>query len=345
MNVTPLSGPPRATMRDVAALAGVSLKTVSRVVNDEPRVSADVRDRVIAAVARLNYRPNLAASNLRRTGARTGLIGALVQDISNSFSASVLRALEDTARRHHTAVLAASLDEGAEREQELVHDLVTRRVDGLVLMPATSRQEYLVGELRSGTSAVFVDRPPRGVDADSVIVDNHRGARLAVDHLLDLGHRRIGALFHLTGLHTSDRRRDGFIEAYAARGLQADPALLVASVESSQQATAVVHRLLDLADPPTALFAGRNLLAAGAVRALAERGLRSTVALVGFDDFPMADLLDPPLTVIRQDVWRIGQTVADLLFTRIAGDTAPPRHVVIEPTLVQRGSGEIPPPP
>ncbi|MGL5819756.1 MAG: LacI family DNA-binding transcriptional regulator [Phycicoccus sp.] len=331
-------------MRDVAALAGVSLKTVSRVVNDEPGVSSDVRDRVAAAVARLDYRPNLAASNLRRTGARTGLIGALVQDISNSFSASVLRAIEDTARHHHTAVLAASLDEGAGREHELVHDLVTRRVDGLVLMPASARQDYLVGELRTGTPAVFVDRPPRGVDADSVIVDNHHGARLAIDHLLDLGHRRVGALFHLTGLHTSDRRRDGFLEGYAARGLTADPALLATDLESSEQATDVVHGMLGLSDPPTALFAGRNILAAGAVRALVERGLRRTVALIGFDDFPMADLLDPPLTVIRQDVWRIGQTVADLLFTRIAGDTAPPRHLVIEPTLVQRGSGEIPPP-
>ncbi|MGL5910729.1 MAG: LacI family DNA-binding transcriptional regulator, partial [Phycicoccus sp.] len=153
MNVTPLSGSPRATMRDVAALAGVSVKTVSRVVNDEPGVSADVRDRVAAAVTRLDYRPNLAASNLRRTGARTGLIGALVQDISNSFSASVLHALEETARRHQTAVLAASLDERAGREHELVHDLVTRRVDGLVLMPASERQDYLVGELRTGTPA------------------------------------------------------------------------------------------------------------------------------------------------------------------------------------------------
>ncbi|MGL5908537.1 MAG: substrate-binding domain-containing protein, partial [Phycicoccus sp.] len=202
----------------------------------------------------------------------------------------------------------------------------------------------LVGELRTGTPAVFVDRPPRGVDAASVVVDNPRGARRAAAHQRDLGHRRIGALFHLTGLHTSDRRRDGFLEAYAARGLTADPVLLAADVGSDEQATAVVHKLLDVSDPPTAFFAARNSLAAGAVRALVERGLRRTVALVGFDDFPTADLLDPPLTVIRQDVRRIGQTVADMLFTRIGGDTGPPRHVVIEPTLVRRGSGEIPPP-
>lgn len=330
-------------MREVAALAGVSLKTVSRVVNDEPGVSPDVRERVAAAVQRLDYRPNLAASNLRRGGARTGLIGALVQDLSNSFSASLLRALEDTARAHRTAVLAASLDEGVEREQELVHDLVTRRVDGLVVMPASLRQDYLVAELRTGTPAVFVDRAPRGVDADSVTVDNERGARMGTEHLLAQGHRRIAGLFHLTKIPTAHHRLDGFRAAHAARGLRPDPRLVVCDITSTDEAARVVDDLLALADPPTAIFAARNILASGAVRALAEHGLRRSVALVSFDDFPLADLLDPPLTVVRQDVARIGRTVGEMIFQRIDGDTSPPRHVVIESTLVVRGSGEIPP--
>ena len=331
-------------MKDVAALAGVSLKTVSRVVNDEPGVSPDVRDRVTLAVNRLDYRPNLAASNLRRTGARTGLIGALVQDLSNSFSASLLRALEDSARRHGVGVRAASLDEGADRGQELVHALVTRRVDGLVIMPASERQDYLVSELRSGTPAVFVDRPPRGVDADSVTVDNLRGGRLAGEHLLAQGHRRIAALVDLETIPTASRRLAGFNDAYAQRGLRHDPRLTMAGLRSTDEATEVMHALLSLDDPPTAVFTARNILSTGAVRALAERGLRRDIALVGFDDFPLADLLDPPLTVIRQDVARIGKTVADLLFDRIDGNTSPPRHIVHEPTLVVRGSGEIPPP-
>ena len=340
-----MSGPAhRATMRDVAALAGVSVKTVSRVVNDEPGVSVDVRDRVSAAVSRLDYRPNLAASNLRRTGARTGLIGALVQDLSNSFSASLLRALEDAARRRGTGVLAASLDEGADREEELVHDLVTRRVDGLVIMPASERQDYLVSELRSGTPAVFVDRPPRGVDADSVTVDNTRGGRLAAEHLLAQGHRRIAVLVDIQSIPTAARRLGGFTDGYVQRGLRPDPRLVVTDLRSTDEATEVMHSLMALDEPPTAVFCARNILSSGAVRALAELGLRRQVALVGFDDFPMADLLDPPLTVIRQDVARIGKTVADLLFDRIDGNTAPPRHIVIEPTLVVRGSGEIPPP-
>ena len=331
-------------MRDVAALAGVSLKTVSRVVNEEPGVSPDVRERVSAAVQRLDYRPNLAASNLRRTGARSGLVGALVQDLSNSFSASLLRSLEDAARRRGTAVLAASLDEETEREQSLVHDLVTRRVDGLVIMPASERQDYLLAELRNDTPVVFVDRPPRGVDADSVTVDNFRGARTGVEHLLAQGHRRIAALLDIETISTAARRHEGFDAAYADRGLRADPRLVVPNLRSTDEATEVMLSLLALDDPPTAVFTGRNILSTGAVRALAERGLRREVALVGFDDFPLADLLDPPLTVIRQDVQRIGKTVADLLFARIDGDTSSARHIVIEPTLVERGSGEIPPP-
>lgn len=331
-------------MRDVAALAGVSLKTVSRVVNDEAGVSTDVRERVGAAVRRLDYRPNLAASNLRRTDSRSGLIGVLVQDLSNSFSAGVLRSLEDSARLHRTAVLAASLDEAADREQEIVQDLVGRRVDGLVIMPASDRQEYLVSELRTGTPTVFVDRPPRGVDADSVTVDNLLGGRLATEHLLAGGHRRIAGLFHLEQVPTVQGRLAGFAAAHAARGLEPDPGLVVTGLTSSEAATAAVLRLLERPDPPTAIFAARNILAAGSVRALAERGLRRSVALISFDDFPMADLLDPPLTVIRQDTGRIGRTVADMLFARIDGDTSAPQHVVLEPTLVVRGSGEIPPP-
>ncbi|GGL36821.1 LacI family DNA-binding transcriptional regulator [Phycicoccus endophyticus] len=343
MAVTSLSGNgrARATMRDVAALAGVSLKTVSRVVNDEPGVSPAVRDRVRSAVRRLDYRPNLAASTLRRTGARTGLVGALVEDISNPYSAGVLRGLEDVARERGTGVLAASLDGGADRERALVHDLVTRRVDALVVMPASERQDYLVGELRTGTPVCFVDRPPRGVECDAVTVDNVLGARLATGHLLDRGHRRVGAVLFQPWISTARDRLAGFVAAHTERGLHAQGRLVVDDLTTAEQATEATHRLLALDDPPTAIFASRNILAAGAARALRDLGLGHEVALVGFDDFPLADLLDPPLTVVRQDMERIGRTAAARVFARVDGDTSPPQHVVLEPVLVPRGSGEI----
>jgi len=314
-------------MRDVAALAGVSFKTVSRVVNTEPGVSTALRERVQAAVEQLHYRHNLAASNLRRTAPRT------------------LRALENRLRERGIAVLAASLDEEPDRERDLVRDLVARRVDGLVLMPATVSQEYLVSERRAGLPTVFIDRRPRGVDADSVTVDNQLGAQLATRHLLAHGHRRIAFISDLVAIETAEQRLRGFSQSMLDAGLGDGTGLARLDVRSADAARAAVTALLAGPDPPTAVFAGRNDLAVGAVRALRVAGLSHRVALVGFDDFPLADVLEPALTVVRQDLRRIGDEVGRLLFNRLDGDTSPAVHVVLDPTLVVRGSGEIAPPP
>lgn len=330
-------------MREVAALAGVSLKTVSRVVNRESGVSTDVAKRVERAVAQLGYRPNLAASNLRRGHGKTAMVGALIQDISNSFSSSLLRSLEDAARDRDVVIVAASLDEEPERERTLVENLVRRRVDGLLLMPATDRHDYLADELRSGLPVVFVDRRPHGVDTDSVTVDNARGSQLAVQHLFAHGHRRIAFLGDLPSIQTARTRLDGFEQAMRARHLPLEPAMVTTSLRSPADAEAAVRCLLTLPEPPTAIFAARNSLAIGTIRALHRLGKAGEIALVGFDDFPLADIVDPPLTVIRQNVGAIGAEVAERLFARIDGDTAPPRHVVLAPELVQRGSGEIRP--
>jgi len=329
-------------MRDVAALAGVSFKTVSRVVNAEPGVSDVLRERVQTAVEQLHYRHNLAASNLRRTAPRTLTVGALLQDIGNNFSASLLRALENRLRERGIAVLAASLDEEPERERDLVRDLVARRVDGLVLMPASVSQEYLVSEQQAGLPTVFVDRRPRGVDADSVTVDNHLGGQLATRHLLAHGHRRIAFVSDLMAIDTAEQRLRGYTQSMQDVGL---PTLVRLDVRSAGAAQAAVTALLAQPDPPTAVFAGRNDLSIGAVRALRVAGLSRQVALVGFDDFPLADVLEPALTVVRQDLTRIGNEVGRLLFNRLDGDTAGAVHLVLAPTLVVRGSGEIAPPP
>lgn len=330
-------------MRDVAALAGVSLKTVSRVVNKEAGVSADVRTRVNRAIGQLGYRHNLAASTLRRSDGRSNTVGVLLQDVSNSFSAGMLRSLEDAARERDVAILASSLDEEPDREHSLVGSLVRRRVDGLVIMPTTQRQDYLADELRNGLPVVFVDRAPKGVDADSVVVDNRHGAQLATSHLIEQGHRRIAYLGDLHRISTAAARRAGYRQALRDAGLTPDPELEVSDLRGDADARDALASMLDLPDPPTAIFSARNSLAIGAVQCLRARGLAHRVALVGFDDFPLADLLDPALTVVRQDVRRIGTEVARLLFARIDGDDAPPRHVVVEPILVVRGSGEIAP--
>ena len=331
-------------MRDVAALAGVSLKTVSRVVNRESGVSDDLRERVERAVERLDYTHNLTASNLRRSHGRTGVVGALVQDVSNSFSVGLLRSLEDAARERQCVVLAASIDEETDRERALVADLVGRRVDGLILMPSTTDQSYLAAEVRAGLPTVFVDRPPRGIESDSVLVDNRRGAKEAVAHLLGLGHTRIAVLVDLTSIPTAAARLRGYEAALKAAGVKPDPELVVTGLRTTEEAQDALTAMMAMDDPPTAVFACRNILSIGAIRALRELGLSSKVALVGFDDFPLADLMTPSLTVVRQNVREIGRRAAELLFSRIEGDTSPARRIVSIPTLIVRGSGEIPPP-
>ncbi len=333
--------PGRATMRDVAALAGVSLKTVSRVVNREDGVSQDLRDKVVRAAGRLDYRHNLTASNLRRSHGRTGVIGALLQDVSNSFSSSLLRTLEDATRSRNGVVLAASLDEETDRERVLVADLVSRRVDGLILMPATRDHAHLASDIRAGLPMVFVDRTPRGVEADSVVVDNRRGARDATRHLLRHGHRRIALLADLVTIETASERLKGYESALRSAGIKPDPSIVATGLRTSEAGQEALTRMFDSSRPPTAVFACRNTLSAGAVRVLRRLGLSHQVALVGFDDFPLADLVEPPLTVMRQDVGSLGRQAADRLFARIDGDISPVQHVV--PSLVERGSGEIRP--
>lgn len=334
----------RPTMRDVAALAGVSFKTVSRVVNGEPGVSGELVLKVQRAAEQLDYRHNLAASNLRR-GQRTMSIGVLIQDVSNSFSSAMLRAIEDRARERHIAVFAASLDEEEQREREVVADLVNRRVDGLVIMPASHDQSYLQNDIRAGLAVVVVDRPPYHLDADTVTVDNVEGARVATQHLLAQGHRRIAFVSDRIRISTASSRHDGYLAALADAGQMPSEDLIRVDVRSSDEAAAAVADMLRQGDPPTAIFAARNTVTIGAIRALRDRGLAHDVALVGFDDFPMSDLVEPATTVIRQSSHRVGLAAADLLISRMDGDTSRSRRVVMPTTLVQRGSGEIPPHP
>jgi LacI family transcriptional regulator len=329
-------------MRDVAALAGVSLKTVSRVVNRERGVSGPLSERVDAAVALLGYRHNLAASSLRRSDRRTATIGLLLDDVSNPFDSALQRAVEDVARRHGSLVLAGSTDRDAALEAGVLQAFASRKVDGIIALPAGRDHRALLHEQRVGRPVVFVDRPDSSGLVDSVVVDNVAGAALAVRHLVAHGHRRIALLCDHEDVWTAGQRLRGFREGMLGCGLTPDPALVRPGVSGSVQARDTVRDLLALADPPTAVFTGQNLLTVGAVDAI--RGAGGGVALVGFDDFPVADLLDPAVTVVSQDIAEIGRTAAELLFERLGGSHRPAVTVVTEPRLVVRGSGELPGP-
>lgn len=326
-------------MRDVAALAGVSLKTVSRVVTGEKGVSQELVERVQHAAEKLRYRHNLAASNLR-SGQRTKSVALLVQDLSNDYSATLLRVIDDTVREQGVVMFAASLDEEAERERQLVDNFIARRVDGLLLMPATSSQAYLQLEMAAGFAVVVVDRVPRDLSADYVVVDNIDGARKATAQLIAHGHRRIALICDDPSIPTARDRRDGYLDMLRASGIAIDDSLIhVARTE--QEATATVLKLFSSPDPPTALFTARNTITIGAVAALKTLELQSSIALVGFDDIPMADLLNPGITTVVQDLNQIGTLVAKMLLARLDGSQDHHRGIILQTALCPRGSGEI----
>ena len=341
---SPRAGAPRrATLRDVASLAGVSIKTASRVVNGEPGVVAAKVEAVQRAVHQLDYRQHIGASSLRRADGRTAAVAALLEDLANPFSAGVHRAIEDVARERHVLIFAGSVDESPERERELVRAFTARRADALIIVPATDHHGYLEQLVEAGTPVVFVDRPPVGFAADCVMTDNRDGASRAVKHLAAQGHRRIAFLGDLTTIATARQRYDGYVGALTLAGLSIPGQLVLHNLHDQAATEVALERLMALPEPPTAVFTAQNNITVGAVRALQRLGLQERVALVGFDDFPLADLMHPGVTVMAQDPAAIGRKAAEILFARLAGDTSPTATTIIPTKLIQRGSGEIAP--
>ncbi|MFR9675682.1 LacI family DNA-binding transcriptional regulator [Streptomyces sp. TR06-5] len=329
----------RPTMKDVAARAGVGLKTVSRVVNGEDGVAADTQLRVRRAIDALGFRRNDSARILRK--GRTASVGLVLEDLADPFYAPLSRAVEEVARDHDTLLISGSSAEDPTRERELTLALCARRVDGLVIVPTGEDHRYLQPERDAGVPAVFVDRSPGLLDADVVLTDNAAGARDGVRHLIAHGHRRIGFLGDRGGVQTAEERRIGYLAAMSGAGLHVEPGWVSLGPTASARVRAEAERMLTGPAPVTAFFAGNNRVTVTLVRVMADR--HRPVALVGFDDFELADLLAPPVTVVAQDPALLGRTAAELLFRRLAGADDPPQQVRLPTRLVARGSGELPP--
>lgn len=332
----------RPTMRHVAALAGVGLKTVSRVVNGEPNVAQETIERVREAVERLDYQLDLNAGNLKRANGRTQTLGLLVGSVANPFSGAVHRAIEQKAWERDTAVFASSLGGDPDREQAIVRAFLRRRVDGMILGTTGGVDSCLAADATRRTPLVFIDRASAGVGADAVISDNFTGAAQAARHLLDHGHRRIA--YCGTGdraeIQPARERSRGFMKELDRAGVAAADVRVLQDLNDAGARNAVAT-LLRSGSRPTAIFAGDSPATIGAARALRDAGLHNSVALVGFDDFALADLMEPGVTVIAQDPKKIGQIAAERLFARIDGSGEEPQTYVVPTTLIARGSGEL----
>jgi len=328
-------------MKDVAALSGVSISTVSRVLSGDAAVAPDGVARVLHAVELLGYQRDGVASTLRRADRVSATIGLVVEDVANPFFSAVHRGVEDVARTRNVVTLAGSSDEDPEQERRLVAAFTSRRVDGLIVVPAGPDQSYLLRDRAAGIPLVFLDRPPRFLDADAVLTDNAGGARHAVEHLLAAGHRRIAFLGGREPIHTALERQRGYRDALRDHGIVEQPELLRTDLHDSTAAHDATRSLLLNHHPPTAIFSAQNLLTIGTRHALHELGAHHSVAHIGFDDIPLADMLDPALTVIAQDPYALGRTAAELLFARLDGDDSPYRRVTLPTTFIPRGSGEM----
>ncbi|MEV5508498.1 LacI family DNA-binding transcriptional regulator [Streptomyces orinoci] len=326
-------------MKDVAARAGVGLKTVSRVVNGEPGVTPDTERRVQEAITALGFRRNDSARMLRK--GRTASIGLILEDLADPFYAPLARAVEEVAREHGALLINGSSAEDPERERELALAFCARRVDGLVVIPAGADHRYLEPEMAAGVATVFVDRPAGLIAADAVLSDGFGGAREGVAHLIAHGHRRIGFIGDQPHIHTAVERLRGYRAAMAAAGLPVDESWVSLGGTGAERVRAEAERMLGGERPVTALFTGNNRVTVTVIRVLA--GLPRRVALVGFDDLELADLLSPAITVVAQDPARLGRTAARLLFRRLGGAERVPRRVELPTQLIVRGSGELPP--
>lgn len=330
---------PRPTLHHVAVLSGLSIKTVSRVINGDAKVAPATAERVNHAIAELGYTPNLVARSLRM--GRDNAIALVVTSINDPFFADITAAIEETARDRGFFVIVACTGEGPDAEHAVVTGLLTRQVSGLILVPTAASQGYLNG-LRAASPVVCVDRPAVDADCDAVLVDNEQGAFAATNWLLSHGHRRVAFVGGPADKYTIKLRRAGYDRALANAGIAPDPALTMPAAILPNEAAHVVPRLLTLEDPVTAILTSNAKSSLGVVAAL-HSARRTDVAMVGFDDFPMAGALVPPVSVVSQSPTTLGHRAAELLFRRVDGDSGPVDRLVLPTTLIVRGSGELPP--
>jgi len=319
----------------VAALSGVSLKTASRVLNGEPYVSTATAAKVLDAATQLGFRLNTIARDLR-AGGRSSSVGLVIGDLANPFYSRIARGAERELRAAGLQLITASTDEDPGLEHILVSDLLDRRVSALLMVTSGSEHAYLEPERRLGVPMVFLDRAPGDLVADTIVLDNAGGVRQAVGHLVAHKHRRIGLVGDLSRLPTHRERVAAFETAMADAGIANWRRYVRSNSHDAEAAEAAVRDLLQLAPAPTAILTTNNRITVGALRAL--RKVSAPPALVGFDDFDLADLLD--VTVIAHDTEQMGRLGAELVLARLNGESGPARTVVLPTQLVQRGSGE-----
>jgi DNA-binding LacI/PurR family transcriptional regulator len=329
-----------ANLTDVAKAAGVSIATVSRVLNNPDSVNVETQLRVLQAIKQLNFMPSRVAQRLRNKGRNSKIIGLVLPDIQNPFYVDVLKGVEELAYDKGYAVIMCNFAQDEKKERLYLDILKSESVAGLILAPVHGRDQKVTNLVLSGLPIVCVDRGLSAAEADVVLVDNRKGAFEAVSHLIKLGHRRIAFISGLPQIPTSKERQNGYEDAFREHQLPLDETLIKFGDSKYGSGMRMAAELLDLESPPTALFTGNNLITLGALETIHTRGVKipEELALVGFDDMYWSMSLNPPLTAVRQPGYDMGKRAAELLFQRIRDPKRPTVRMVFNAELKIRSS-------
>ncbi|MGM7669082.1 LacI family DNA-binding transcriptional regulator [Microbacterium sp. A93] len=330
----------RATLDDVARLAGVSSKTVSRVFAQRELVAPQTVERVLAAAKRLRFRPNSLAQGLRRGGG-TRTVGFIIGELSNPFYYKIAAGLEKELSEHGYGLVVASTDDTDDGEARVADALLAQRVGALLLVPVSDDQSYLEGERQLGTPVIAIDRPARNLAADSIVLDNRAAVLEATRRLIAVGHRRIAYVCNPAAVYTQIERIGGYRQAMAEAGITDTSRWEVLRDDLSLNSAEMMRALMTSAEPPTAIIAGNNRMTIGALRLLRDIDDRERTALIGFDDFDTGDVLG--VSVISYDPLELGRRAARLALERIADPSGFTQQITLPTWIIERGTGERPP--
>ena len=330
---------PNVTIEDVARRAGVSRATVSRVLNNNTRVDETLRLRVLEAVQALGYEPNHVARRLRARSST--VIGLIISDIQNPYFISVIRGVEDTAYANHMSIVLCNSDEDVAKQQLYLQVMQSEHVAGLIIVPASSQDNAGLARLKQvGIPIILLDRMVNDLNVDGIKVDNVRGAYEAVNHLIELGHKKIGIITGFQHVTTGRERYLGYCEALTDAGLSVNKALVRYGDFKTESGYRLTRELLESSTPPDALFIANNLMTLGAMRALRELAINipEDMPLVGFDDMPWSGELYSSLTAVSQPTYELGQEAVHLLMRRISQPDASYRTIILQTRLMVRES-------
>ena len=326
------------TIKDVAEKAGVSVATVSRVLNNKPFVSDKMREHVMGVIAEVNYQPDAVARGLRTKSTR--IISLVIPDINNPYFPEVARGVESVADRYEYIVVLCNTDRKQKREINFYEKLMMQRVEGIIVNPSNSSEEEIEILSRLDMPVVLISSQSEFENFDIVMVDNVEGAKLAVNHLIEYGHRKIGLLGGSRDVSSSQKRYDGFIEALQTAGIEIKQNFITEDSLDNEGGYRCAKQLLAQKEKPTAMFATNDTMAIGALSAIHEAGLRipDDISLIGFDDLSFSKMTYPKLTTIRQPKFKTGEVAAEQLFKHLISPNQyiPPQKIILDHELIIR---------